>query len=184
MPSPAAPYLCSQLASVTKGLCKPLPPANRFLPTSEGTAADAAAYLSARHAPKHVCLFSFFLVFPFFFFFVTFTCFRGAFQPGEVVEEEGDGGREGGREEGGMRRMQKQESKQRQGRIQEGLGGCREPPWKRLQSVATRKQSLQRPQTMQKKIKNYIGKMFPSSNPCLSFAPVCLLKHTRTSSPL
>lgn len=67
MPSPAAPYLCSQLASVTKGLCKPLLPANRFLPTSEETAADAAAYLSARHAPKHVCLFSFFLVFPFFF---------------------------------------------------------------------------------------------------------------------
>lgn len=57
MPSPAAPYLCSQLASVTKGLCKPLLPANRFLPTSEETAADAATYLSARHAPKHVCLF-------------------------------------------------------------------------------------------------------------------------------
>lgn len=37
------------------------------------------------------------------------------------MEEEGDGEREGGREEGGMRRMQKQESKQRQGQIQEGL---------------------------------------------------------------
>lgn len=63
MPSPAAPYLCSQLASVTKGLHKPLLPANRFLPTSEGTAADAAAYLSARHAPKHVGLFSLFFIF-------------------------------------------------------------------------------------------------------------------------
>lgn len=43
MPNPTALYLCSQLASVTKGLRKPLPPANRFLPTSEATAAAAAA---------------------------------------------------------------------------------------------------------------------------------------------
>lgn len=37
------------------------------------------------------------------------------------MEEEGDGEREGGREAGGMRRMQKQESKQKQGQMQEGL---------------------------------------------------------------
>lgn len=43
MPNPTALYLCSQLASVAKGLRKPLPPANRFLPTSEATAAAAAA---------------------------------------------------------------------------------------------------------------------------------------------
>lgn len=42
MPNPAVPYLCSQLASVTKGLCKQLLQANRFLPTSEETASDAA----------------------------------------------------------------------------------------------------------------------------------------------
>lgn len=42
MPNPTVLYLCSQLASVTKGLRKPLPPANRFLPTSEATAASAA----------------------------------------------------------------------------------------------------------------------------------------------
>lgn len=35
-------YLCSQLASGTKGLYKLLPAANRFLSTSEGTAAAAA----------------------------------------------------------------------------------------------------------------------------------------------
>lgn len=33
-PNPKALYLCSQLASVTKGLCKPLLQANRFPPTS------------------------------------------------------------------------------------------------------------------------------------------------------
>lgn len=65
--------------------------------------------------------FLFSLFFRFLFFFVTSTCFRGAFQPGEVVEEDGDGEREGGREAGGMRRMQKQESKQRQGQMREGL---------------------------------------------------------------
>lgn len=81
MPNPAAPYLCSQLASVTKGLCKPLLRANRFLPTSEETAGDAAAYLSARHAPKHVCRFSFS-----FFFFP--TCFSGAFQGGGGERDE------------------------------------------------------------------------------------------------
>ena len=32
MQNPKVPYLCSQLASVTKGLCKQLPQANRFLP--------------------------------------------------------------------------------------------------------------------------------------------------------
>lgn len=42
MPNPTAPYLCSQLASVTKGLCKQLLQANRFLPTSEETASYAA----------------------------------------------------------------------------------------------------------------------------------------------
>lgn len=42
MPNPTAPYLCSQLASVTKGLCKQLLQANRFLPTSEKTASYAA----------------------------------------------------------------------------------------------------------------------------------------------
>lgn len=59
MPNPTARYLCSQLASGTKGLCKPLPPANRFFPTSEEAAAAAAAVavaapvcLSAGHAPK------------------------------------------------------------------------------------------------------------------------------------
>lgn len=42
MPNPTASYLCSQLASVTKGLCKQLLRANRFLPTSEETASYAA----------------------------------------------------------------------------------------------------------------------------------------------
>lgn len=42
MPNPTAPYLCSQLASVTKGLCKQLLQANRFLPTSHETASCAA----------------------------------------------------------------------------------------------------------------------------------------------
>lgn len=42
MPNPTAPYLCSQLASVTKGLSKQLLQANRFLPTSEETASYAA----------------------------------------------------------------------------------------------------------------------------------------------
>jgi len=42
MPNPRVPYLCSQLASVTKGLCKQLLQANRFLPTSEETASYAA----------------------------------------------------------------------------------------------------------------------------------------------
>lgn len=42
MPNPTAPYLCSQLASVTKGLCKQLLQANRFLSTSEETASYAA----------------------------------------------------------------------------------------------------------------------------------------------
>lgn len=42
MPNPTAPYLCSQLASVTKGLCKQLLQANRFPPTSEETASYAA----------------------------------------------------------------------------------------------------------------------------------------------
>lgn len=116
MPNPAAPYLCSQLASVTKGLCKPLLRANRFLPTSEETAGDAAAYLSARHARKHVCRFSFSIFF--FFLLVLAVLFRG-----EVERE--------------MRRMQKQESKQRQGQIQEGLGLCREPLLNRVQSRAS-----------------------------------------------
>lgn len=43
MPNPTAPYLCSQLASVTKGLCKQLLLANRFLPTSEEAASYAAS---------------------------------------------------------------------------------------------------------------------------------------------
>lgn len=42
MPNPTTLYLCSQLASVTKGLCKQLLQANRFLPTSEETASYAA----------------------------------------------------------------------------------------------------------------------------------------------
>lgn len=72
--------------------------------------------------------------------------------------------------------MQKQESKQRQGQIQEGLGGCREPLSKCLQGGATKKKpSLQRPQTMQMNNDKILSRRFSSINLCLSFAAVCLL---------
>lgn len=66
MPNPTAPYLCSQLASVTKGLCKQLLLANRFLPTSE----EAASYAASICPPGMHKITS-----PFFFF----TCFNTAF---------------------------------------------------------------------------------------------------------
>lgn len=90
------------------------------------------------------------------------------------MEEEGDGEREGGREGGGMRRMQKQESKQRQGQIQEGLA---------VEAPAERRNR----ETVASKAPNDAKiplQMFSSSNLRLSFAPVCLLKHTHTSPPL
>lgn len=91
-PNPTAPYLCSQLASVTKGLCKPLLQANRFLPTSEETASYAAPICPPGMHKKNCLPFSFF-----------FTCFNSAFQ------------REVGRKEENA----KQESKQKQGQNQE-----------------------------------------------------------------
>lgn len=83
MPNPTAPYLCSQLASVTKGLCKQLLQANRFLPTSEETASYAAPICPpGMHENMS----------PIFFFFF-FTCFNSA-------QGEGDGEERGERETG------------------------------------------------------------------------------------
>lgn len=124
----------------------------------------------------HQNMSAFFLFSLFFhFFFVTSTCFRGAFQPGEVVEEEGDGEREGGREEEGMRRMQKQESKQRQGQIQEGLA-VEAPTERRNRETVASKAPNDAKIPLQ---------MFSSSNLRLSFAPgLSAETHTHTSSPL
>lgn len=84
MPNPTAPYLCSQLASVTKGLCKQLLQANRFLPTSEETASYAAP-ICPPGMHKNMS--------PIFNFFFFFTCFNSA-------EREGDGEERGERETG------------------------------------------------------------------------------------
>lgn len=71
MPDPTAPYLCSQLASVTKGLCKPLLQANRFLPTSEETAGCAVPIcLPGMHWNMSAI-------------FICFTCFNCIFQTGK-----------------------------------------------------------------------------------------------------
>lgn len=56
IPNPTVPYLCSQLASVTKGLCKQLLQANRFFPTSEETASYAAPICPPGMCTK-TCLF-------------------------------------------------------------------------------------------------------------------------------
>lgn len=73
MPNPTAPYLCSQLASVTKGLCKLLLQANRFLPTSEETASYAAPICPpGMHKNMSPIFFSFF-----FFLLVLTVLFRG-----------------------------------------------------------------------------------------------------------
>lgn len=94
MPNPTAPYLCSQLASVTKGLCKPLLQANRFLPTSEETASYAAP-ICPPGMHKNMS--------PIFFFFFL-TCFNSAFQREVERKEENT----------------KQESKQKQAQNLDG----------------------------------------------------------------
>ena len=63
MPNPTVSYLCSQLASVTKGLCKQLLQANRFLPTSEETASYAVPICPPGMHSMHVSLFHFFFFF-------------------------------------------------------------------------------------------------------------------------
>lgn len=80
MPNPTAPYLCSQLASVTKGLCKQLLQANRFLPTSEETASYAAP-ICPPGMHKNMS--------PIFIFFF-FTCFNSAFQREMERKEENE----------------------------------------------------------------------------------------------
>lgn len=62
MPNPTVPYLCSQLASVTKGLCKQLLQANRFLPTSEETASYAAPICPLGMHKNRSTIFLFFLL--------------------------------------------------------------------------------------------------------------------------
>lgn len=69
MPNPTVLYLCSQLASVTKGLCKQLLQANRFLLQRRTVSYAAPIYPPGMHGNMSP---------PFFFFFR--TCFKTVLQ--------------------------------------------------------------------------------------------------------